>query len=238
MMTLADVRGQIAATLDGFACSPAPDAWRWHADARKCDCATSLHACKLVPAQEQELVQRLQEGDFAQALALVWMEGGFLNLQFTSGFWANAVGGWLIAPETFVHDCGLPADLWELTIFWRYRILKTFHQAAKLAAMEGWITDERLHCAPPFAEISKLKSLLALGGMLHHKRELQLKRTQMMTQIEAQIAELWQKPILLPADPAGSAWRQAVLRLTLAAAGAIGAPLKQSMEEALRMQYS
>jgi hypothetical protein len=235
MRTLADLRTRVAQCLD----SPeAPvDAWRWKADSDDIDYAFPLHIHRLTATQELGLMADLKAWDNGAMLHAANVENGFLNLRFQHAFWGELVGEWLGDHGAFGAACGLPADLWEVTIFWKYRMLKTFHQARVVADMTGWISAAYLQQAPPSSEIQKLKSLLALGGMLHQKREIQLKRSQMMMQIEAQVAQLWQHPILLPDDPMGSAWRQAVLKLSLAAAATVGAPLKQDMEEALRMQY-
>ena len=143
---------------------------------------------------------------------------------------------WSSDESAFLMECKIPANMADITIYWKYRMLKTFREAAVMASLGGWESESMTTYSPQPHEIDMLKTLLGLGGALQQRRDVQQKRLGMMTQLQAQIEQLWQFPILVPLDPGGSAWRQSVLRLSLVLAEAIGAPSKQSLQESLLIQ--
>ncbi len=212
-----------------------PVVWKWQVIREDADLAAPLQGHHLSMPQEGALVAAILHA--FPDLGACFFDHGFLNLRFASRSWGMLIQNWVANPVDFLAEASIPGDLWQITIFWRYRLLKTFHEAAILAEMKGWDTEQRMDYEPKASEMKMLKLMLSLGGLLQQKRDVQGKRLEMMTQIQEQIALLWQEPILFPVDPAGSAWRQGLLRLALQAAEAIGAPSKQSLTASLQRQW-
>jgi hypothetical protein len=232
--------------VDEWLAARVPDApklgWKWqvgspgHDLAPSQDLAAPLQAARLRDDATDALLQAMQERFPPRSgMEAVWIAQGYLNLRFSDAQWVAWMGTWLGAASDFLLACGIPDDLWELTIYWRYRMLKSFHQAAVITSMEGWLSEPPSGYAPSLAERDMIKVLLSLGSFLQQKKDVQQKRLPMMTIIQEQIDAMWQHPILFPEDPAGSAWRQGSLRLALIAAAAIGAPLKQSLQDSITL---
>jgi hypothetical protein len=234
-MDLAVVRKELVDGLAAQGCPSLPIAWKWHTGLQAVDYAAPVHAHQLTPAQAHGLLQVLAArcGDDAT----ITYDQGYLNLRFAPQTWVGWGQDWVAHPTHFIDACRLPHDLADITVFWQYRTLKVFQDAAVIANLPGWLDDERLGAyVPTAADVQGIKQLLWLGDVLQQKGNMEHKRHLMMTLIQEQVAALWQSPILVPGDAAGSAWRQALLRLCLAAAEAIGAPSKQSLAASLAPQ--
>jgi hypothetical protein len=199
------------------------------------DYAVPMQALRLSSTQETLLIAAMQ-AQMPDLEAIFW-EHGFLNLRFSQALWLALWMHWCHEPASFLAAAEIPNDLGDIPIMWRYRLLKTFHQSAVIAEVEGWQQVDMSDYLPSTSELQMLKSLLGLGGVLHQKSELAQKRLQMMTQIQEQIALLWQNPILTPTDLQGSAWRQGVLRLALKTAEAIGDPQTQSLAASIPLHF-
>ena len=208
--------------------------WKWLIGTARVDYAAPLQSAVLTEAQQAQFLEDLSAELGGSAAAS--FDAGFLNLRFESTVWAGWMRSWEADPAAFLHECKIPADMADITIYWKYRMLKTFREAAAMVSLGGWDSIAMDAYAPQAQEIDLLKTLLGLGSVLQQRRDVQQKRLGMMEQLQSMVEQLWQSPILVPLDPGGSAWRQSLLRLALMLAEAIGAPSKQSLQASLQIQ--
>ncbi len=233
-MTPIEIREWVAAWLQQLSCPMEQIGWKWQIGSAQVDFAAPLQAAQLTEPQQLDLLQALRPK--LDGWATATFDAGFLNLRFEPNIWSIWMQQWDLDRQVFLVECKIPEDMADITIFWKYRMLKTFHEAAVMASLRGWEAESMISYQPNTSEIDMLKTLLGLGGALQQRRDVQQKRLAMMTQLQAQIEQLWQFPILVPLDPGGSAWRQSLLRLSLQLAEAVGAPSKQSLQASLLIQ--
>lgn len=234
MITPHELRDWVAEWLRDHACPIDQIGWKWQIDAPAVDYAAPLQAAQLGESLQSQLLQDLQP--LLDGCGSAIFDAGFLNLRFEPHTWGHWMRAWSQDGTGFLSECRIPEDMADITIYWKYRMLKTFQEAAAMASLVGWESEAMATYSPQAHEIDMLKTLLGLGGALQQRRDVQQKRLGMMTQLQAQVEQLWQFPILVPLDPGGSAWRQSLLRLTLVLAEAIGAPSKQSLQASLLIQ--
>ncbi|MEY3442388.1 MAG: hypothetical protein RLZZ519_669 [Bacteroidota bacterium] len=205
--------------------------WKWYPERENLDLAAACHAFSLSDTESRELVDQLRL-QFAEKATIEW-QAGFLNIRFSSSVYAEMVVEWAENPKALVEYQQIGPEINEEVRLWPYRWLVSLHEADVLANLPEWKAKEVQNYLPSREEIKMVKQMLQLPGLLQQKGELRRKRTDVMQGLTLIIQQLWKQPILTPLDPAGSAFRQALLRLVLATAKAIGDPLAQSPKDAI-----
>jgi hypothetical protein len=205
--------------------------WRWYPERENLDFAASMHAFGLSDSAAEGLLHILKK-EFPVDVTIAW-QAGFLNVRLAPNTFAAMVGDWSAEPQQLLAFLQVPLDLNAEIRLWPYRWLVILHEAAVLAHLPGWNDAKSDSYVPEPEEIKLVKQLLALPSLLQQKGELRRKRTDIMQGLTVIIQQLWKYPILTPANPSASSFRQALLKLVLAMATAVGDPLLQAPKDAI-----